>query len=106
MTTRTLTALLAKRFMKWDVGPDRFLLGRRQWMPRTRFKPVESIEYAFRLLEAASPQEYAMGCDPKGNFWVRLRLDNATWEARDRSISAAICWALARAVGVKVEPLD
>jgi hypothetical protein len=106
MTSRTLTGLLVKRVMKWGVGPDRFLLGGRRWMPETRFKPVDRIEDAFQLLEAASPQEYAMGRDRKGTFWVRVRLDGGTGEARSTRNSTAICQALARALRIEIESFD
>ena len=106
MTSRTLTGLLVKRVMKWGVGPNRYLLGDRRWISETRFKPVERIEDAFQLLEAVSPLEYAMGRDRRGNFWVRVRLGEATGEARDTCKSAAICQAVARALQIEIESLD
>ena len=68
-----LTTLLARRVMGWDVAPDRFLVGNRKWMPRWQFQPAEKLEDAFRLLEAAAPQEYTMGCEGQELFWVRVR---------------------------------
>jgi hypothetical protein len=36
MTSEQLTAVLAGRVMGWGVGPDRFLMGNRGWMPSWR----------------------------------------------------------------------
>ena len=52
--------------MGWTVGPDRFMMGNRGWMPRWRFQPAEKLEDAFRLLEEAAPQEYSICGDDKG----------------------------------------
>ena len=51
MTSEHLTAILAERVMGWTVGPDRFMMGNRGWMPRWRFQPAEKLDDAFRLLE-------------------------------------------------------
>ncbi|MGA2186781.1 MAG: hypothetical protein ABSH47_27545 [Bryobacteraceae bacterium] len=102
MKADDLAVLLASRVMGWGVGPDRFLLGNRCWQPRWRFQPTESLDDAFKLLEKAAPQEYAMGADGKG-FWVRVRIGKTTGEARDRSKPRAITLALARALGLEVD---
>jgi len=73
MTGERLTAILAEKVMGWSVGPDRFLMGNRRWQPRWRFQPTENLDDAFRVLEKAAPQEYAMGDHGKG-FYVRVRV--------------------------------
>ena len=100
-TTEDVTALLAQRVMGWDVAPDRFLLGHRRWIPRWRFQPIEKLEDAFRLLEAAAPQEYVMGCRG-GRFWVRVQIGPHTGEAQDQSKPRAIALAVARALQIPV----
>jgi hypothetical protein len=54
--TGDLTTLLARRVMGWEIAPDRFLMGKRKWMPRWRFQPELKLEDAFRPLEAAMPK--------------------------------------------------
>lgn len=103
MTKETLTTELAKRVMKWDAGPDRFLLGARRWMPRARFRPTERIADAFRLLEQAAPEEYSMGAGENGSFWVKVRVAGTTGEALEPSKPRAIAFAIARALGIPVD---
>ena len=104
MTSKQLTVLLVERVMGWGVGADRFLMGSRGWMPHWRFRPAERIEDAFRLLEEASPQEYSISGDDKGNIHVRVQIGAAVGEARGTSKSLVITYAVARAVGIEVEP--
>jgi hypothetical protein len=93
-----LTASLAEHVMGWGVGPDRFLLGQRSWIPRWRFQPFRRVEDAFRLVEKARPQQFAMETDAQGITHVRVRVKLAAGEAHDRSIAAAIALAVARAI--------
>ncbi|MBL8227240.1 MAG: hypothetical protein JNL98_02130 [Bryobacterales bacterium] len=102
MTNDQLAAILAERVMGWGVGPDRFTLGKREWMPRWRFQPAEKLEDAFRLLEGAAPQEYTISGDDKGNVRVRVRIDGAAGEAHGTSTPLAITHAIAGAVGIEV----
>lgn len=104
MTDEHLTALLAERVMGWSIGPDRFMTGNRSWLSRWRFQPVEKLADALRLLEVAAPEEYSLRGDGEGNSWVHVRIDNATGEACSASKPCAITWAIARAVGIEVEP--
>jgi hypothetical protein len=97
-----LTAVLAERIMGWSVAPDRFLLGKRRWISRWRFQPTESLDDAFKLLEKAAPEDYAMGDEGNG-FWVRVRIGKTTGEACDKSKPRAITFALARALGLEVD---
>ena len=103
MTADQLTAVLAERVMHWRVGPDRFLTGRRRWIPRWRFNPTEKLVDAFDLLEAADPEEYSMGANRTGAFWVRVRLRGGKGEARNTSKARAIAHAVARAIGINPE---
>ena len=89
--------------MGWEVAPDRFLVGKRRWLPRWRFRPTERLEDAFRLLEEACPQKYAMGSEREGLFWVQIQIGEATGEACHRSKPLAITLAIARALQVQVD---
>jgi hypothetical protein len=103
MTSELLTAILAERVMAWSVGPDRFLMGNRRWMPRWRFQPTEKLADALRLLEKAAPGEYNMSGEGDGKVRVHVRIGDATGEACGASKPLAITWAIARALGIEVE---
>jgi hypothetical protein len=99
--TEDLTAILSERVMRWGVAPDRFILEGRRWLPRWRFRPVERIEDAFRLLDALDPEEYDMAGRGAEHFRVRILLHNGgIGEASDKSRARAITYAVARAIGV------
>ena len=102
MTDDQLTAILAERVMGWSVGPDRFPMGNRGWMPRWRFQPFEKLEDAFRLLEEARPQEYSICGDDEGTIQARVTIDRTAGEARGKSKPTVITQAIARAVGIQV----
>ena len=102
MTNDQLTAILAERVMGWTIGPERFMMGGRRWLPRWRFQPTERLADALRLLEVAAPQEYSLRGDSEGNIQVRIRIGDATGEACSGSKPRAITWAIARAVGIDV----
>jgi hypothetical protein len=103
MTIDQLTAILAERAMGWTVGPDRFMLGGRRWLPRWRFQPAEQMDDAFRLLEQTAPQEYSMGATENGGFWVKVRVVDSIGEASDTCKPRAITFAVARALGIEVD---
>jgi ABA sandwich protein len=102
-TTKQLTVLLAERVMGWTVGSGRFLAGERQWMPSWRFQPEKNLRDAFRLLEEAKPERYAMGCEKGGEFWVRVEIAGVVGKARHASKPKAITFAVAWALGIDVE---
>jgi hypothetical protein len=106
MTDGKLTALMAERIMGWTVGPDRFVMSGRRWLPRWRFQPATRLEDAFRLLERAAPQEYAMGAAENGGFWARVRVAGTIGEACESSQARAMTLAIARAIGLKVDATE
>ncbi len=103
MTGEQLTALLAERVMGWGVAPGRYLMGGRRWVPRWRFQPEQNLQDAFRLLEKAHPERYAMGAEKTGEFWVRVQIAGGVGGACDASKPKAITLAVARAIGIDVE---
>ena len=102
MTPDQLTAILAERVMGWRVGPDRFLMGNRRWLPRWRFQPTENLEDANCLLERVAPQEYSISRAQDGRFCVKVGIAAATGEARESPQAKAITIAIARALGIEV----
>jgi hypothetical protein len=104
MDAEALTIALARRVMSWGIAPDRFLLGGGSWLPRWRFQPTQNLMDAFQLLDGAAPDEYSMSGGNGAAFQVRVRIGNVIGEARGASKALAITHAVARAVGIAVEP--
>jgi hypothetical protein len=103
MTTPELTALLAEQVMRWTVAPDRYLMENRRWTPAWRFQPTKRLEDAFRLLDAADPEEYSINSRRGGAFTVRVQIGGIAGEAADTSKARAITHAVARAIGLEPE---
>jgi hypothetical protein len=102
MTSEHLAAVLAEKVMGWSVGPDRFMMGDRRWQPRWRFQPANRLEDAFRLLERAAPQEYALRAAENGGFWASVRISGNTGEAHESSQARALTLAIARALRLDI----
>ena len=106
MTRKTpdqLTASLAARVLHWRVTPDRFLTGKRGWLPRWKFQPAQKLADAIRLLEAANAEAYSVAAEANGSFLARVTVSGATGEAQARTKPLAICLALATVVGIEVD---
>ena len=101
----SLTAGLVERVMGWGIGPDRFLLDKRRWLPRWRFQPERNLVDAFQLLEQAKPGRYEMGSEKNRDFWVRVQIAGVAGEACHTSKPKAITVAVARALGIDTESI-
>jgi Phage ABA sandwich domain len=101
-TQDQLTASLAAHVLQWRVTPDRFLTGRRGWLPRWKFQPTQKISDAIRLLEAAEAQTYSVAAKPNGDFCVTVTVTGVTAKANARTKALAICLAIAAALGIEV----
>jgi hypothetical protein len=106
MSDDRLTEELAHQVLGWSVGPDRFVMDGRRWLPRWRFQPAARLEDAFRLLDRAAPQEYAMGAAENGGFWAKVRVAGVTGEAHESSQARALTLAIARAIGLNVDTAE
>jgi hypothetical protein len=102
MTSDQLTAILAERIMGWNVSPNRFLTGGRQWLSRWQFRPTENIGHAFQLLEQAAPTRYSMRGDDSGAFCAQVQIGGIIGDSCDRSKARALTYAIARALGLEV----
>jgi hypothetical protein len=102
VTTDQLTALLAENVMHWRVGPERFLMDGRRWLPRWKFQPVQKLTDAIRLLEAAKPEAYSVAAEPNGTFCARVSVSGVTAEGHARTKPLAICLAVAAVAGIAV----
>src|ERR1700722_13628810 len=103
MNAEPPTTRLAALVMGWRVVGGRFLMGKRQWRPSWRFKPVTRVADAVRLLEKAAPESCAMNCDKSGTFHVQIYLAGKVGEAHNKSKARAITYAIARALGLEVD---
>ena len=103
MTPTELTTCLVQQVMRWKVQSGRYLMENRSWKPAWRFQPTERLEDAFRLLDAADPEECSMSCRRGGPFAVRVRIGGTFGEASDTSKARAITHAVARAIGLEPE---
>lgn len=92
---------LAEQVLGWKAAPGRFRTGNRRWVPSWRFQPDRDLNDAFRLLEAAKTEEYAMGANKGGKFWCRVEIAGVIGEARDTSQPKAITCAVAKALGIQ-----
>jgi len=86
------------------VGPDRFMMGDRRWMPRWRFQPSDNLMDAFQLLDGARQMNTACRAGNGLGFQVRVRIGEVIGEAHGISKPLAITHAVARAVGIEVKP--
>ncbi len=98
----TFTAQLAQVVMGWRTAPGRFLKAGRGWTPQWKFQPLKSLKDALDLLEKAAPQHLTLDGDEKTGVRVKVRIAGVTGEAHGQSKPRAICYAVARAVGITV----
>lgn len=103
MTREALTAVLADRIMGWRVAPGRIMMGGRGWKPSWRFQPTKKLEDAFRLLEAADPDDHSIHCRRGSDCVVRVQIGGTIGEASDSCKARAITYAVARAIGLEPE---
>jgi hypothetical protein len=103
VTTKQLTILLAEKVMGWRVAPNRFLIDGRRWLPTWRFNPMRNLSDAFHLLAAADVVEYVLRFDRKTLYRAKVRTNGASAAASGPSLPFAICVAIARAYGIRVE---
>ena len=97
-----LTVLQAERVMGWTAKRNRFNTEGGGWTPAWRFQPLRRIEDAFKLLEAADPEEYSIDARRGGIVTARVHLAAGTGEAHAFSRARAITHAVARAIGLDV----
>jgi hypothetical protein len=101
VTNEQLTAILATHVMGWSVGPERFLLGNRQWITRSHFQPLDRVQDAFRLLHKAATG-FSLSKTADGVFTATVRIEARPGTASSRSPAATITVAVARALGLDV----
>jgi hypothetical protein len=97
----TVTLDPAEAFHGLQKAPDRFLLGNRQWITRSRFQPLSDVTHAFRLLEAVAGS-FNLGTPLGGTFRAEVRVGHQIGCASGEPKAASITLAIARAIGIDV----
>jgi len=87
------------------VGPGRFVMANRKWIPRWRFQPTGKLDDAFELLAGARPQEYQIRGDDNGTIRVEVRIGGGVHVATGTSLARALSQAAARAIAPKAGSL-
>jgi hypothetical protein len=96
-----LPAALAQRVLGWTVAPERFLTGRRGWIPRWHFQPLKRVEDAFKLLDAAATG-FTLTLSGDRVFTALVQVGSNAGTATGESKAATITVAIARAIGLDV----
>src|SRR5277367_5628190 len=99
MTDQRLSDELAVQGMGWRPGPDRYLKSGRGWIPRSKFRPLEDIRDALRLLDAVT-KDYSLVATPTHPFAARVRVAGRIGTAAGEPRARTICLALAQALGI------
>jgi hypothetical protein len=98
--------MLAEKVMGWRLGPGRFLIDGRRWLPQWRFQPTKNIADAFQLLQRADVVEYALSANRNEPCWAQVRTMKGTAKASASSLPLAICVAIARVYGIRPAVLE
>jgi hypothetical protein len=99
VTDQRLIDELVTRAFGWRPGRDRYLKPERGWVTHSRFRPIEDVGDALRLLDALT-SDYSLVTVPGRNFSVQVRLAGRTGKASGEPKARTICLALGRALGI------
>jgi hypothetical protein len=99
MTDERLVDELVTRAFGWRPAPDRYLKPHRGWVTRSRFRPIQDVGDALRLLDALT-SDYSLVNLPGRAFTAQVRLAGRTGKASGEPKGLSICVALGRALGL------
>ena len=102
MTYQRLADDLVAQALGWRPAPDRYIKPGRSWITRSRFKPLDNVDDALRLLDALTA-DYSLIATPGGAFTVKVCASGRVGEATGEPKARSICLALGRALGIEVE---
>jgi hypothetical protein len=102
MTDQRLADELVARTLGWRPAPDRYVKPVRGWTPRSKFRPLEDVRDALRMVEAVS-RDYSLVASPNTPFTALVRLAGRTGKAAGEPKARVICLALAQALGIEAE---
>src|ERR1700687_6061055 len=100
MNDHRLTDELAIRVLGWQPSSDRFSKPGRGWIPRWRFRPLEDLADALRLLDAAALR-FTLTADAR-TFIADVEINPRRGKASGVDKARAITVAVARALGLEV----
>ena len=102
MTDERLADELVARTLGWRSAPDRYIKPGRSWIPRSKFRPLEDVRDALRLLDAVTGDYVLIGV-PGGSFKVEAHGLDRTGSGAAKSKARAICAALAELFGLEMD---
>ena len=99
MTDRRLADELVARTLGWRPAPDRYVKLVRGWNPRSKFRPLEDVRDALRMVEAVS-RDYSLVAKAGNPVTARVRVAGRVGSASGEPKVRTICLALAQALGI------
>ena len=93
---------LVTRAFGWRPAADRYFKPHRGWITRSRFRPIEDVGDAFRVLDAVG-RDYSLAVTPTGPFTAGVSLGGRTGKAAGEQRARVICLTLAQALGLEME---
>jgi len=101
MNEGRLTDQLATQVLGWRPSSDRYLKPGRGWIPRWRFRPLQELTDAFRLLDTGV-QQYTLTRDSRG-FSAEVQIGSRRGSASGINKARTITLAVARALGLEAD---
>jgi hypothetical protein len=101
VTDQRLADELVQRTLGWRPAPDRYVKPVRGWTPRSKFRPLEDVRDALRLVDAVT-RDYSLVVSPNSPFTAHVKLAGRTGKATGEPKARSICLALAQALGLEV----
>jgi hypothetical protein len=96
-----LTDQLASKVMGWRVGPDRFILDGRRWLPKWRFAPLSCLDDAFKLLDRSGSTFKLQRISGMG-FVVEVQVGDRVGRGSGEQKARVITFAVALALGLEL----
>ena len=100
MTDRLLVDELARLVLGWRPAPDRYLKPDREWLPRSKFRPLTDIRDAFRVLDQFT-DDYSLFSKPGQGFVAEVRSKGRIGRASGEIAARTITLALAQLFGLE-----
>ena len=99
MIDRLLVDELARLVLGWRPAPDRYLKPDREWVPRSKFRPLTDVRDALRVLDQLT-DDYSLIARPGQGFIVEVRNKGRIGRASGEIAARTIMLALAQLFGL------
>lgn len=103
MSDHWLTEKLAAQILDWKAARGRYIKAEGGWTPSWRFTPLTNLEQAFDLLDRAA-SAYTISTNKARAFQTEVRVESQVGRASGEPKARTITMALARALGLVVQP--